>query len=96
MKEKDCPKRGRCLSHHCFCEKTTTEEKLGIIPQPKPLCYDIDNIINIIKADKSLDEETASLLDELLEKLREEVMNLREWGQAYKYKTINLLEKQKI
>ena len=87
----------KCLKHHCFCEKTiakTTEEELGIIKQPGPLCYRIDTIINIMKENtETFDEETITLLNELLEKLREEVMDLREWGQAFKYKTINLIEK---
>lgn len=77
-------------------KEQTTEEKLGIIAQPPPLCYSIDDIINFIERDDNgLTNAEITQLNFLIENLRTQIINLREWGQAYKYKTIYLLEKQK-
>lgn len=63
----------------------TSEEQHGIPPQPGPLCYQIDfGVYPALETGDVLAGERALTI------LRQEIITLRAWGEAWKQKALNL------
>lgn len=60
----------------------TNEQKHDVVKEPKGLCHTIDKINNLILAGKP--HETRILLDDL----KGEAIDLRTWGEQWKYKSL--------